>query len=134
MLSASKSAFIPAFELHSAIARPVKNAKPSEPAGFEATRLTCSPMMCAGGQDARELGEMVAHRTRVGEEPIERDEGGNAGEERQECIERDGRCNREHPILADLMVNAPENVLPPLDRHLAWLFGRRGRDRAQSRP
>ena len=49
------------------------------------------------------LGEMVAHRARVGEEPIERDEGGNAGEERQEFIERNARGNREHPILADLL-------------------------------
>ena len=36
---------MPAFELHSAIARPEKKAKPSDPAGFEAMRLTCSPMM-----------------------------------------------------------------------------------------
>ena len=89
----------------------------------DAPDLLANDIERAGGQDARELGEMVAHRTRVGEKPIERDEGGNAGEERQECIERDARGNREHPILADLLVNSPENVLPPFDRHIAWGFG-----------
>src|SRR5829696_2350958 len=119
------------WRLHPGVRAPQRNREAGEERKAKRARrlrgdapdLLANDIERSGGQDARELGEMLAHRTRVGEETIERDEGGNAGEERQKCIERDAGGNREHPILADLLVNTPEDVLPPVDRHLAWGLG-----------
>src|SRR5215203_4388512 len=66
---------------------------------------------------------MVAHGAGVGEQPIERDECRNAGKQRQQGIESDAGRDRQHPVLADLRVDPPEDVLPAFGRDLARGLG-----------
>ena len=66
---------------------------------------------------------MVAHRAGVGEQPVERDECRNAGKQRQQGIEGDAGRDRQHPVLADLRVDPPEDVLPAFGRDLARGLG-----------
>jgi hypothetical protein len=66
---------------------------------------------------------MVVDGHRVGEQPVERDEGGDGGKQREETVIGDAGGDRQKPVLADLAVDAPEDVLPAFGRDLA----RRGR-------
>src|SRR3954454_24862245 len=59
----------------------------------------------------------------IGEQAVDRDQGRKGGEEREQAIEGDTSSDRQDAILVDLLVGAPEDVLPALGRDLV---GRRG--------
>src|SRR3954469_23508955 len=67
----------------------------------------------------------------IGEQAVDRDQGRNGREERKQAIEGDTSRDRQDAILVDLLVGAPENVLPALGRDLV---GRRGLSSTASFP
>jgi hypothetical protein len=66
---------------------------------------------------------VIADRGRTREQPIERHKGGYRREDREQTVEDDTRGDREQPVLADLLVGAPENILPAPPGYLPRHFG-----------
>ena len=66
----------------------------------------------AGGKNARGERKMRIDRRSVGDQAIERDEGGDGGEDRQERIKDDARRDGEQPVVVETRIDPAENVLP----------------------
>ena len=55
---------------------------------------------------------MILDGRGVGEQAVDRDQGRKGGKEREQAIERDPSCDGEDAVCVDLLVDAPEDVLP----------------------
>ncbi len=76
-----------------------------------------------GRQDARGPCEMIVERRGVGEQAIKRNESRNRGKNREQPEKHDAARDRQQTVFLDLLIGAPQNILPaePRDRK-----GRRG--------
>jgi hypothetical protein len=66
---------------------------------------------------------MLLDRGRVGKEAVDGNKGRNGGKEGQQRIIGDAGGDRHHPVLAEFLIGAPQDVLPSFGRD----FGRRVR-------
>ena len=57
---------------------------------------------------------MVLDGRGLGEQAVDRHQSRKGGKEREQAIEGHARRHREDAILVDLLVDAPEDVLPAL--------------------
>ncbi len=64
-------------------------------------------------------------RSRIGEQAVDRDEGTDRREDREQAVKDDARRHREHSVLVDLLVGAPEDVPPADPRNLPGVAERR---------
>ena len=48
----------------------------------------------------------------LSKQPVQRNDGGDRGKEREKSIEYDARCYRKEPILVELRIGAPQNIFP----------------------
>jgi hypothetical protein len=78
----------------------------------DARDLSVHDLNAAAGQNALKLIDGGTDRAGVGEEPVKRDQRGDAGEDRENRIKGDAARERENVMLPDIVVDTDENVFP----------------------
>ena len=99
--------------------------KPRVPPPLEAMRddLLADDVERAAGQDARQGVEVILDRRRIGEEAVDGDEGGDRREDGEQGIIGHAGRHRHDPVLAELLIGAPQDVLPAASRDLSRRVG-----------
>src|SRR3954471_12690248 len=57
---------------------------------------------------------MILDGRGVGEQAVDRDQGRKGGKEPEQAIEGHAGCDRQDAVFVDLLIDAPEDVLPAL--------------------
>src|SRR6478609_11321827 len=76
------------------------------------------------GQESRQQGQVPADGAGVGEEAIERDDGGNRGEGREQREERHAAGGREDAIRRNPIEHPPQDIAPPARAGSARVYSR----------
>jgi hypothetical protein len=71
---------------------------------------------CPAREEASKQREVLVNRKRFSEQPVERDNGGDGGKEREQSVEYDACGYRKQAILCNLRVGTPEDILPSCPR------------------
>ena len=66
---------------------------------------------------------MPADHRGIGEQPVERHQGRDAGEDREEDVEAHPRGDRDDAVLRHIAVDAPKNILPSSLRNFGGRHG-----------
>src|SRR5262249_17322695 len=66
---------------------------------------------------------MFADRRGIGDYAIERDQRADPRKDRQQRIIGDAGCDGDQPMLLQISIDTPENILPAFDRDLGRRFG-----------
>src|SRR6478609_3202433 len=80
------------------------------------------------GQESRQQGQVPADGAGVGEEAIERDDGGNRGEGREQREERHAAGGREDAIRRNPIEDPPQDIAPPARAGSARVYSRHDHD------
>jgi hypothetical protein len=81
-------------------------------------QLLADDLDAAGRNQRRDDRDVLGNGPGIGKEPVDRNEGGERGKDgKQQKVGCAGRDER-HAIVADLAPRPPQDVFPPLGRHL----------------
>src|SRR6516162_11073214 len=112
---------MPAFALQSETATPNSRANPSLPGGCEVNlELIADDLGRSAGQHARKIADMLADRRGVGNEAIYCHQSCDARKDRQQYVEGHTRRDGDHTVLGNIVIQTPEDVLPPLGSNVRW--------------
>src|SRR5436190_23146125 len=106
--------------LHAGISAPQCESEPEDepkaelrvPLGDQAVHLLLQNVDSSAGQETRDKREMLIDRRCFREQTVQRDEGGDGGEHREQAIEHHPCCYCEQTVFADLLIRPPQYVLP----------------------
>src|SRR5262249_11116292 len=106
--------------LHAGIRAPQGDAEPeneTEPKlgvalGGEAGHLFANDVDGTCGQKTGGGREVIVDRRRLRKQPVQRDKSGKRRKQGEQAIKHNAGGDREQPVFADLLIDAPKNILP----------------------